>query len=275
MNRSGLRRLLIMQQDLWVNLECGKGENMELSGKTALVTGAGRGIGAAIAKKLADKGATVIINYSGNDKAAQDTLNDIAADGNKAEIYKCNVADYEEVEQMIQYVEQKYKKIDILINNAGITRDGLIMRMSEKDFDDVIDVNLKGTFNCIRHVARQMIKQRCGRIVNMSSVVGIAGNAGQVNYAASKAGVIGITKSAAKELAARGITVNAIAPGYIDTDMTRVLSDDIKDGIVSQIPLKRMGQVSDIADAAAFLVSDRASYITGQVLSVDGGMNML
>lgn len=275
MNRSGLRRLLIMQQDLRVNLECGKGENMELSGKTALVTGAGRGIGAAIAKKLADKGATVIINYSGNDKAAQDTLDDIAADGNKAEIYKCNVADYEEVEQMIQYVVQKYKKIDILINNAGITRDGLIMRMSEKDFDDVIDVNLKGTFNCIRHVARQMIKQRCGRIVNMSSVVGIAGNAGQVNYAASKAGVIGITKSAAKELAARGITVNAIAPGYIDTDMTRVLSDDIKDGIVSQIPLKRMGQVSDIADAAAFLVSDRASYITGQVLSVDGGMNML
>lgn len=275
MNRSGLRRLLIMQQDLRVNLECGKGENMELSGKTALVTGAGRGIGAAIAKKLADKGATVIINYSGNDKAAQDTLDDIAADGNKAEIYKCNVADYEEVEQMIQYVVQKYEKIDILINNAGITRDGLIMRMSEKDFDDVIDVNLKGTFNCIRHVARQMIKQRCGRIVNMSSVVGIAGNAGQVNYAASKAGVIGITKSAAKELAARGITVNAIAPGYIDTDMTRVLSDDIKDGIVSQIPLKRMGQVSDIADAAVFLVSDRASYITGQVLSVDGGMNML
>lgn len=275
MNRSGLRRLLIMQQDLRVNLECGKGENMELSGKTALVTGAGRGIGAAIAKKLADKGATVIINYSGNDKAAQDTLDDIAADGNKAEIYKCNVADYEEVEHMIQYVVQKYKKIDILINNAGITRDGLIMRMSEKDFDDVIDVNLKGTFNCIRHVARQMIKQRCGRIVNMSSVVGIAGNAGQVNYAASKAGVIGITKSAAKELAARGITVNAIAPGYIDTDMTRVLSDDIKDGIVSQIPLKRMGQVADIADAAVFLVSDRASYITGQVLSVDGGMNML
>lgn len=275
MNRSGLRRLLIMQQDLRGNLECGKGENMELSGKTALVTGAGRGIGAAIAKKLADKGATVIINYSGNDKAAQDTLDDIAADGNKAEIYKCNVADYEEVEHMIQYVVQKYKKIDILINNAGITRDGLIMRMSEKDFDDVIDVNLKGTFNCIRHVARQMIKQRCGRIVNMSSVVGIAGNAGQVNYAASKAGVIGITKSAAKELAARGITVNAIAPGYIDTDMTRVLSDDIKDGIVSQIPLKRMGQVSDIADAAVFLVSDRASYITGQVLSVDGGMNML
>lgn len=275
MNRSGLRRLLIMQQDLRVNLECGKGENMELSGKTALVTGAGRGIGAAIAKKLADKGATVIINYSGNDKAAQDTLDDITADGNKAEIYKCNVADYEEVEQMIQYVVQKYKKIDILINNAGITRDGLIMRMSEKDFDEVIDVNLKGTFNCIRHVARQMIKQRCGRIVNMSSVVGIAGNAGQINYAASKAGVIGITKSAAKELAARGITVNAIAPGYIDTDMTRVLSDDIKDSIVSQIPLKKMGQVSDIADAAVFLVSDMASYITGQVLSVDGGMNML
>ena len=244
---------------------------MELSGKTALVTGAGRGIGAAIAKKLADKGATVIINYSGNDKAAQNTLDDIAADGNKAEIYKCSVADYEEVEQIVK----EYGHLDILVNNAGITRDGLIMRMSEKDFDDVIDVNLKGTFNCIRHVARQMIKQRCGRIVNMSSVVGIAGNAGQVNYAASKAGVIGITKSAAKELAARGITVNAIAPGYIDTDMTRVLSDDIKDGIVSQIPLKRMGQVSDIADAAVFLVSDRASYITGQVLSVDGGMNML
>ena len=167
-----------------------------------------------------------------------------------------------------------YKKIDILVNNAGVTKDGLMMKMSEEDFDKVLSVNLKGTFNCIRHVSRQMLKQRSGRIINMSSVVGLAGNAGQVNYAASKAGVIGVTKSAAKELASRGITVNAIAPGYIDTDMTSVLSDSVKEGILSAIPLGRMGSVKDIADMAVFLASDRASYITGQVISVDGGMNI-
>ena len=192
----------------------------------------------------------------------------------KAEKYKCQVDSYEETEKMITYIMDKYKRIDILINNAGITKDGLIMRMKEEDFDRVIDVNLKGTFNCIRHVSRYMLKQRSGRIINMSSVVGIAGNAGQVNYSASKAGVIGITKSAAKELASRGITVNAVAPGYIDTDMTKVLSEEQKKSVLDMIPLSRMGSVDDISNAVAFLASDEAAYITGQVISVDGGMNI-
>lgn len=245
-----------------------------LSGKTALVTGAGRGIGAQIAKSFAAEGAAVVVNYSGNEQAAARTVADIEAAGGTAESYKCNVADYTACAQMISYVVEKYGKLDILVNNAGITRDGLLMRMSEEDFDSVINVNLKGTFNCIKNVSRQMLKQRSGRIINMSSVVGIAGNAGQVNYAASKAGVIGITKSAAKEMASRGITVNAIAPGYIDTDMTSVLPDSVKENIISAIPLGRMGNVSDIADIAVFLASDAASYITGQVISVDGGMNI-
>lgn len=246
----------------------------KLSGKTALVTGAGRGIGAQIAKSFAAEGATVIVNYSGNEQAAAKTVADIEAAGGSAESYKCNVADYEASAQMISYVVEKYGKLDILVNNAGITRDGLLMRMSEEDFDSVINVNLKGTFNCIKNVSKQMLKQRSGRIINMSSVVGIAGNAGQVNYAASKAGVIGITKSAAKEMASRGITVNAIAPGYIDTDMTSVLSDSVKENIMAAIPLGRIGNVSDIAETAVFLASDAASYITGQVISVDGGMNI-
>lgn len=242
--------------------------------KVALVTGAGRGIGAAVAKRLALEGARVIVNYSGNDKSADETVAHIICDGGQAEKYKCQVDSYEETEKMIAYIIDKYERIDVLVNNAGITRDGLVMRMSEEDFDRVIDVNLKGTFNCIRHVSRHMIKQRYGRIINMSSVVGISGNAGQVNYSASKAGVIGITKSAAKELASRRITVNAIAPGYIDTDMTKVLSDKQKDTVLSLIPLSRMGDVSDISNAVAFLASDEASYITGQVISVDGGMNI-
>lgn len=245
-----------------------------LEGKVALVTGAGRGIGRAIAKALAKEGATVIVNYGGNEAAAQETVDSIAADGGSAEKYKCDVSDFAAVGEMIQYVVEKYKKLDILVNNAGITKDGLMMKMSEEDFDSVLAVNLKGTFNCIRNVSRQMLKQRSGRIINMSSVVGLAGNAGQVNYAASKAGVIGVTKSAAKELASRGITVNAIAPGYIDTDMTSVLSDSVKETVLSAIPLGRMGAVEDIAEMAVFLASDKASYITGQVISVDGGMNI-
>lgn len=245
-----------------------------LEGKVALVTGAGRGIGRAIAKALAKEGATVIVNYGGNEAAAQETVDSIAADGGRAEKYKCDVSDFAAVGEMIQYVVEKYKKLDILVNNAGITKDGLMMKMSEEDFDSVLAVNLKGTFNCIRNVSRQMLKQRSGRIINMSSVVGLAGNAGQVNYAASKAGVIGVTKSAAKELASRGITVNAIAPGYIDTDMTSVLSDSVKETVLSAIPLGRMGAVEDIAEMAVFLASDKASYITGQVISVDGGMNI-
>lgn len=245
-----------------------------LEGKVALVTGAGRGIGRAIAKALAKEGATVIVNYGGNEAAAQETVDSIATDGGSAEKYKCDVSDFAAVGEMIQYVVEKYKKLDILVNNAGITKDGLMMKMSEEDFDSVLAVNLKGTFNCIRNVSRQMLKQRSGRIINMSSVVGLAGNAGQVNYAASKAGVIGVTKSAAKELASRGITVNAIAPGYIDTDMTSVLSDSVKETVLSAIPLGRMGAIEDIAEMAVFLASDKASYITGQVISVDGGMNI-
>jgi len=245
-----------------------------LSGKIALITGAGRGIGAQIAKDFAGEGAVVIVNYSGSEQAAERTVSEIKAAGGSAESYKCNVADFEASAQMISYVTQKYEKLDILVNNAGITRDGLLMRMSEEDFDSVINVNLKGTFNCIKNVSRQMLRQKSGRIINMSSVVGIAGNAGQTNYAASKAGVIGITKSAAKELASRGITVNAIAPGYIDTDMTNVLSDSVKENIKTAIPLGRIGNVSDIARTAVFLASDDAAYITGQVISVDGGMNI-
>ena len=248
---------------------------MNITGKVAVITGASRGIGRATAMELAKRGVFVIVNYRGSEAAALETVAEIKSAGGDAVCMAWDVSDYAECEKNIKQIIDTFGRIDILVNNAGITRDDLLMKLSEEDFDAVIAANLKGTFCMLHFVSRQMLRQRSGKIINLASVVGICGNAGQVNYAASKAGVIGITKSAAKELAARGITVNAIAPGYIDTDMTRVLSDDIKDGIVSQIPLKRMGQVSDIADAAVFLVSDRASYITGQVLSVDGGMNML
>ena len=242
--------------------------------KVALVTGAGRGIGAAIAKGLAKEGAFVIVNYSGNDVAANETVREIENAGGSAEVYKCGVQDSEAVKKMTEYIIEKYKKIDILVNNAGITRDGLMLRMSDEDFDSVISVNLKGTFNCTKSVSRYMLKQRSGRIINMSSVVGICGNAGQVNYSASKAGIIGLTKSAAKEFASRGITVNAVAPGYVDTDMTKVLSDEVKNEIMKAIPAGRMGKVQDISNTVLFLASEEAEYITGQVISVDGGMNI-
>lgn len=245
-----------------------------LEGKVALVTGAGRGIGKQIALTLAEKGADVAINYHGSKERAQETAEQIRAMGRRAEIYQCSVADYDACGEMMKQVIADFGRVDILVNNAGITKDGLMMRMSEEDFSSVIDVNLKGTFHCIRFASRQMMKQRYGRIINMSSVVGVAGNAGQVNYAASKAGVIGMTKSAAKELASRGITVNAIAPGFIETDMTSVLSDKVKEATLGQIPLGRLGQGRDIAAAAAFFASDAAGYITGQVLHVDGGMVM-
>lgn len=245
-----------------------------LEGKIAVVTGASRGIGKAIAKKLASQGATVVVNYNGSAGKAEEVKLEIESAGGKADTMQCNVADFTACERFIKDIVEKHGRIDILVNNAGITRDGLMMRMSEADFADVIDTNLKGTFHCIRFASRQMMKQRSGRIINMSSVVGIAGNAGQVNYSASKAGVIGMTKSAAKELASRGITVNAIAPGFIETDMTSVLSDKVKEATLAQIPLARLGQGEDIAAAAAFLASDEASYITGQVLNVDGGMQM-
>ena len=245
-----------------------------LNEKVAVVTGASRGIGKAIAKEFAAQGATVIINYNGSAEKAEAVKKEIEEAGGKAEAMQCNVADFDACEAFFKKVIEDFGRVDILVNNAGITKDGLMMRMSEEDFSSVIDVNLKGTFHCIRFASRQMMKQRYGRIINMSSVVGVAGNAGQVNYAASKAGVIGMTKSAAKELASRGITVNAIAPGFIETDMTSVLSDKVKEATLGQIPLGRLGQGRDIAAAAAFFASDAAGYITGQVLHVDGGMVM-
>lgn len=199
-----------------------------MKNKIVLVTGAGRGIGASIAKRFASEGAEVIVNYSGNDEAAQKTVDEITATGGQAQKYKCSVNDSESVKVMIDEIIKKFGRIDILVNNAGITKDGLMLRMTDEDFDRVIDVNLKGAFNCTKYVSKYMLKQKSGKIINISSVVGLSGNAGQVNYSASKAGIIGITKSAAKELSSRGITVNAVAPGYVDTDMTKVLSDNIQ-----------------------------------------------
>ena len=242
--------------------------------KIVLVTGAGRGIGASIAKRFASEGAEVIVNYSGNDEAAQKTVDEITATGGQAQKYKCSVNDSESVKVMIDEIIKEFGRIDILVNNAGITKDGLMLRMTDEDFDRVIDVNLKGTFNCTKYVSKYMLKQKSGKIINISSVVGLSGNAGQVNYSASKAGLIGITKSAAKELSSRGITVNAVAPGYVDTDMTKVLSDNIRNEILKNIPLQRMGNVEDISNCVAFLASEDASYITGQVISVDGGMHI-
>ncbi len=242
--------------------------------KVAVITGASRGIGRAIALELARRGVFVVINYNGSKEAAKGICEKIRADGGEAATYRCNVSDFTACGDFLKDVVRDYGRIDILVNNAGITRDGLLMRMSEEDFDAVIDVNLKGAFNCIRHASRQMLRQKSGRIINIASVVGISGNAGQANYAASKAGVIGLTKSAAKELASRGITVNAIAPGFIETDMTSVLPRDIKDYYLKAIPLGRAGRAEEVAKTAAFLASDEAGYITGQVICVDGGMNM-
>ena len=245
-----------------------------LTNKTALVTGASRGIGAAIAKSLAKEGAFVIINYNGSKERADAVAAEITADGGKAAVYGCNVSDYSACEKMAKDIMETYGHLDILVNNAGITRDDLLMKMSEEAFDAVIATNLKGTFNTIRHFSRYLLKQRSGTIINLSSVSGILGNAGQANYSASKAGVIGLTKAVAREIGSRGITVNAIAPGFIDTEMTAVLPDDVKKAMGEQIPLKRFGTTEDVAQAAVFLASDRAAYITGQVLCVDGGMAM-
>lgn len=251
-----------------------KTDHALLEGKVAVVTGASRGIGRAIACAMAAEGAAVAINYNGSEERALEVKQEIEAAGGKAEIFQCNVSDFAACEAFIKKVLDTFGRIDILVNNAGITKDGLLMKMSEEDYDAVLNTNLKGTFNCIRFVARQMIRQKSGRIVNMASVSGVLGNAGQANYAASKAGVIGLTKSAARELASRGITVNAIAPGFINTEMTAVLSDKVKEGAVSQIPLGTFGEPEDIAQAAVFLASEKARYITGQVLCVDGGMAM-
>ena len=243
-----------------------------LTGKNALVTGAGRGIGKAIALELAAKGAFVIVNYNGSKEAAEQTVAEIKAAGGDAIAYQCSVSDYEACGAMITALIKEYAHIDILVNNAGITRDGLLMKMSEEDFDAVINTNLKGCFNTIRHMSRYFLKQRAGKIINISTVSGILGNAGQANYSASKAGVIGLTKAVARELASRGINVNAVAPGFVETDMTDALSDSVKENLKSQIPLGKIGHPQDIAKAVAFLASPDANYITGQVLSVDGGM---
>lgn len=247
---------------------------MLLDGKTALVTGASRGIGRAIALRLAAEGARVAINYAGNVKAAEEVKAAIEAAGGTAILCRADVADSAAVEAMVADVAEEFGAIDILVNNAGITRDTLLMRMKDEDFAKVLDTNLKGVFYCTKAVAKLMMKKRAGRIVNMASVVGLVGNAGQTNYAAAKAGVIGFSKSAAKELASRGITVNAVAPGFIGTDMTADLPESVKEKALSDIPLGRAGQPEDVANAVLFLASDQASYITGQVVHVDGGMVM-
>ncbi len=247
---------------------------MNLQGKTAIVTGGSRGIGKGIALKLAELGANVVINYTSSLVTAEETAAEINKSGGSAIIFKANVRNADEVKELIQSTKEKFGSIDILINNAGITRDMLLMKMSEQDWDDVLDINLKGAFNCIKAVTRIMMKQRAGKIVNVSSVVGVMGNVGQANYAASKAGLIGLTKSVAKELAARNINCNAIAPGFINTEMTDKIPENIQKTYVNSIPFKRFGTPEDVANAVAFLVSDQSKYITGQVLHIDGGLVM-
>ena len=247
---------------------------MNFSGKTAVVTGGSRGIGRAVCLELAKGGANVVLCYAGNEAAANDTAAACEALGVKALAVCCNVAEAGEVKALMDAAVQAFGRIDILVNNAGITRDGLLMMMKDEDFDAVINANLKGTFLCMKAVSRLMMRQRYGRIVNLSSVVGLRGNAGQVNYAASKAGVVGMTKSLAKELASRGVTVNAVAPGFIETDMTAAMTDAAKAATLASIPMQKLGAPEDVARAVAFLASDEAAYITGQVLAVDGGMAM-
>lgn len=243
-----------------------------LNGKVALVTGGGRGIGRAIALKLAEKGAFVVVNYNGSMEKAEETVAEIRKAGGDGITYGCNVADFTACGEMIGALVKEYGHIDILVNNAGVTKDDLLMKMSEEDFDRVIDINLKGCFNTMRHISRQLLKQKGGKIINISSVTGIMGNAGQANYCASKAGIIGLTKSAARELGSRSITVNAVAPGFIDTEMTASLPESVKETMIEQTLLKRMGNAAEVAAVVAFLASEAADYITGQVISVDGGM---
>ena len=245
-----------------------------LSGKVAFVTGASRGIGRAIALRLSADGAKVALNFSSNIAKAEEVKSEIEASGGEAMLVQGDVSNFAVVTELVKKVVDTWGRLDILVNNAGITRDNLLLKMSEDDFDKVIATNLKGVFNCTKAVTKLMMKQRGGRIVNMSSVVGLKGNISQTNYAAAKAGIIGFTKSAARELASRNVTVNAVAPGFIDTDMTAELSEKIKEVMLQEIPAGRMGTPEDVANAVAFLVSDQAAYITGQVLSVDGGMVM-
>jgi len=246
----------------------------KLEGKVAVVTGASRGIGRAIALKLAKEGAKVVVNYSGSQAKAEEVVAKIQESGGEAIAVQASVSQTEEVTTLMDTAVKTFGSLDILVNNAGITRDNLLMRMKEDEWDDVLDTNLKGVFLCTKAVTRQMMKQRAGRIINISSIVGVAGNAGQANYVAAKAGVIGLTKTTAKELASRNILVNAIAPGFIETEMTDQLPEDIKQGMLTQIPLAKLGQPEDIAKAVAYLASDDANYMTGQTLHIDGGMVM-
>ncbi|MGE7689225.1 3-oxoacyl-[acyl-carrier-protein] reductase [Lysinibacillus sp. NPDC097214] len=246
----------------------------KLEGKVAVVTGASRGIGRAIALKLANEGAKVVVNYSGSQAKAEEVVATIQENGGEAIAVQASVSKTEEVTALMDAAVKTFGSLDILVNNAGITRDNLLMRMKEDEWDDVLDTNLKGVFLCTKAVTRQMMKQRAGRIINISSIVGVAGNAGQANYVAAKAGVIGLTKTTAKELASRNILVNAIAPGFIETEMTEQLPEDLKQGMLTQIPLAKLGQPEDIAKAVAFLASDDANYMTGQTLHIDGGMVM-
>ncbi|MCT6682995.1 3-oxoacyl-[acyl-carrier-protein] reductase [Bacillus velezensis] len=245
-----------------------------LNEKTAVVTGASRGIGRAIALDLAKNGCNVVVNYSGNEAKANEVVDEIKSLGRNAIAVKADVSNSEEVQNMMKVAVAAFSSIDILVNNAGITKDNLLMRMKENEWDDVININLKGVFNCTKAVTRQMMKQRSGRIINVSSIVGVSGNPGQANYVAAKAGVIGLTKSSAKELASRNITVNAIAPGFISTDMTDKLSKEVQDEMLKQIPLARFGDPSDISSVVTFLASEGSRYMTGQTLHIDGGMVM-
>ena len=243
-----------------------------LKGKVALVTGASRGIGREIAVTLAQKGASVVINYNGSEERAKEVKDEIESFGGTAKLYQCNVADFAAVETMIKEVVKEMGSLDILVNNAGITKDNLIMKMKEEDFDAVMDINLKGAFNTIKHASRQMLKQKSGKIVNISSVSGVLGNAGQANYSASKAGIIGLTKTIARELAAKNICCNAVAPGIIDTEMTENLPG--RENLVASVPMKRAGTTSDVADTVLFLASSMSDYITGEVIRIDGGLAM-
>ncbi|MEK4761580.1 3-oxoacyl-[acyl-carrier-protein] reductase [Viridibacillus sp. FSL E2-0187] len=246
----------------------------KLEGKTAVVTGASRGIGRAIALILAEQGARVVVNYSGSQSKAEEVVAEITENGGEAIAVQANVADADEVTALMKAATDTFGSLDILVNNAGITRDNLLMRMKEQDWDDVMNTNLKGVFLCTKAVSRQMMKQRAGRIINVASIVGVSGNAGQANYVAAKAGVIGLTKTTAKELAARNIYVNAVAPGFIATEMTDELPAEVKDQMLGQIPLAKLGDPKDVAKVVLFLASDDASYITGQTIHVDGGMVM-
>ncbi|MCT4565037.1 MAG: 3-oxoacyl-[acyl-carrier-protein] reductase [Maledivibacter sp.] len=247
---------------------------MNLSGKTAIVTGGSRGIGKAIALKLAKYGANIVVNYTSNSNMAEETVNEIRDLGRKALAIKADVSNADDVKNLVKEVGKSFESIDILVNNAGITKDSLLIRMKDEDWDKVMNVNLKGTFLCTKLVGKKMMKQRSGSIVNITSVVGIIGNAGQANYSASKAGVIGFTKSTAKELAVRGINVNAVAPGFIQTEMTEKLTEEVVENYEKNIPLGKLGKPEDVANVVAFLCSEQAAYVTGQVINVDGGMVM-